>query len=231
MGSRPTTWIPSTAQSGCAGPRRRAPTGGSTPPASVFDLLLARAEEAGPGQPLFAPWRNRRRALRGACKRAGIAPVSPNDLRRTFATWQAEAGVPEAGAASLLGHSSSTMVRRVYSKVGTDAKRAAMAKLPPLTPADCDVDCDRREPEVGRVGRSGDEEPDPPDQETPQNIASCGEVVVPRDRIELPTRGFSIPVPMWPRPRNRRGKRVVAQRGAADMQRIRRTRRNAGRSA
>lgn len=87
------------------------------------------------GQPLFPRWLNVRRDLEAACKRAGIAKVSPNDLRRTFASWQAEAGVPEAVTASLTGHTSSQMVRRVYGRIGSDAKRDAMAKLPPLAPA------------------------------------------------------------------------------------------------
>lgn len=42
---------------------------------------------------MFTPWSNVRRDLHAACKRAGIAPCSPNDLRRTFADWLVEAGV------------------------------------------------------------------------------------------------------------------------------------------
>ena len=38
------------------------------------------------GDLVLAPWPNYRRDLRAACKRAGIAPVSANDLRRTFAS-------------------------------------------------------------------------------------------------------------------------------------------------
>jgi integrase len=36
---------------------------------------------------LFRRWTNVRRDLNEACERAGIAPCSPNDLRRTCATW------------------------------------------------------------------------------------------------------------------------------------------------
>jgi hypothetical protein len=34
---------------------------------------------------LFPPWRNVRRDPLVACAQAGIAPCSPNDLRRTYA--------------------------------------------------------------------------------------------------------------------------------------------------
>jgi integrase len=104
------------------------------PPAELFAMLLRRAENTPLGQPLFPRWLNVRRDMQAACKRAGVTPVSPNDLRRTFASWQAEAGVPEAVTASLMGHTSSLMVRRVYGRIGSDAKRDALAKLPPLAP-------------------------------------------------------------------------------------------------
>ena len=42
---------------------------------------------------LFRDWGNVRRDLEAACKRAGIAKVSPNDLRRTYATWLRQASV------------------------------------------------------------------------------------------------------------------------------------------
>jgi len=73
-----------------------------------------------------------RRDLAQACERAGIPKVTPNDLRRTFATWLAEAGVPELVTASLLGHTNSAMVRRVYACIGGEAKRSAVARLPAL---------------------------------------------------------------------------------------------------
>src|SRR5215813_3753697 len=38
-------------------------------------------------------WHNVRRDLTIACQRAGIRPVSPNDLRRTFASWLKQRGV------------------------------------------------------------------------------------------------------------------------------------------
>jgi integrase len=97
----------------------------------VRAVLKRRAKERDAG-PLFDVWGNARRDLAQACERAGIAPVSHNDLRRTFATWLAEAGVPEGVVASLMGHASSAMVRRVYTKIGRKAQKEAVAKLPSL---------------------------------------------------------------------------------------------------
>jgi len=160
------------------------------PPADLWAMLTERAEHTEPGEPLFPAWSNVRRGLQVACKHAGIDHVSPNDLRRTFATWQAEAGVPEAVTASLLGHTSSAMVRRVYAKIGTEAKREAMAKLPPLAPPPTVMlsvinESPKKSPQ--RQMRRGER------RDGTKKPAKKAGSVVPRDRIELPTRGFSIP--------------------------------------
>lgn len=59
---------------------------------------------AGTDGALFRPWGNVRRDILEACKRAKIAPCSPNDLRRTFSNWMVEAGVPLNHIAQLMGH-------------------------------------------------------------------------------------------------------------------------------
>jgi hypothetical protein len=74
----------------------------------------------GPGDPLFRPWLNVRRDLHEACERAGIPPVSPNDLRRTCATWLRAQGVPPHLIAPVMGHVDSRMVERVYGRLPTD---------------------------------------------------------------------------------------------------------------
>jgi integrase len=101
---------------------------------SLRSMLLARAKASAPGEQLFVRWTNIRRDLRAACKKVGIASVSTNDLRRTFASWLGEAGVPEMTVAQLMGHTTSQMVRRVYAKIGTQAKADAVALLPRLGP-------------------------------------------------------------------------------------------------
>lgn len=99
--------------------------------ADVLRILKRRAANT-PRGPLFPRWLNVRRDLHAACKRAQIAPVSPNDLRRTFATWHAESGTSELVVAPLMGHSSSAMVRRVYARIGSAAQVDAAARFPAL---------------------------------------------------------------------------------------------------
>jgi len=75
---------------------------------------------AGAGDPLFTPWLNVRRDLHQACERAKIPAVSPNDLRRTCATWLRAQGAPPHLIAPVLGHVDSRMVERVYGRLPTD---------------------------------------------------------------------------------------------------------------
>jgi integrase len=46
-----------------------------------------------------------RKGFEEACRRAGLAGVTPHDLRRTAATWADEAGIDPQRIARLLGHS------------------------------------------------------------------------------------------------------------------------------
>jgi integrase len=94
----------------------------------AFEVLARRAKER-PTGPLFEEWGKLHRDMRAACKRAGIDPVSPNDLRRTFASWLAQAGVPMLTTARLLGHSSTKMVEQVYAQLSRDVLRDAVATL------------------------------------------------------------------------------------------------------
>lgn len=77
---------------------------------------------------LFERWHAVRRDLALACKRAGIAPVTPNDLRRTCATWLRGSGVPPSTIAVVLGHRDSRMVERVYGRLPVDALRRELAE-------------------------------------------------------------------------------------------------------
>jgi len=70
-------------------------------------------------------------SLRRACKRAGIEPVSTNDLRRTFVSWCCRYGVSEMEVQKFVGHSpASKLVRRVYGQLAPEAGRAAVARFP-----------------------------------------------------------------------------------------------------
>lgn len=83
----------------------------------LLGRALSGAEDAGQ---LFRPWSNVRHDLARACVRAGIAPVTPNDLRRTCSTWLRGAGVPPDLVGAFLGHADSRMVERVYGRLPTD---------------------------------------------------------------------------------------------------------------
>lgn len=54
--------------------------------------------------PVIEPWQNDKADLRRACERAGVPRVTPNDLRRTFATWLKQSDVDSAVVAAMMGH-------------------------------------------------------------------------------------------------------------------------------
>ena len=99
------------------------------PPALIAEMR-ARASRTGP---VVRPWAgNVNRDLRRACARVGIPRCSPNDLRRTFASWLVQAGVSSYQVAKLLGHTTSRMVEKVYGHLTDASARAAVATLPTL---------------------------------------------------------------------------------------------------
>ena len=73
---------------------------------------------------------NVRRALEKACAKAKIEPVTPNDLRRTFASYLKQAGRDSLAVGKLLGHTSSRMVELVYGHLDQRSLRHAMEALP-----------------------------------------------------------------------------------------------------
>ncbi len=86
-------------------------------------------------------WRNVRRDLRAAVVRLNkaakrgqqtIPVVSPNDLRRTFASWLKQRGVDSLTVARMLGHESTRMVELVYGKLDDATYEQAMRKMPRL---------------------------------------------------------------------------------------------------
>jgi integrase len=77
----------------------------------------------------FPEWGKVTRDLAAACKRVGMAPVTPNDLRRTFASWLCQAGVPERVCAELMGHKSTVMVRAVYGHLDRVSMASAVARI------------------------------------------------------------------------------------------------------
>lgn len=62
---------------------------------------------------------------------AGAIPyVSPNDLRRTFASWLIQEGAPPLTVAALMGHTTTRMIEKVYGKLSAANLDAAMALMP-----------------------------------------------------------------------------------------------------
>jgi len=162
------------------GSRRAVPIVGWARP--LLEHAVRYAE--GQGGRLFRPWGNVRRDLHEACERAGITPVSPNDLRRTCATWLRQGGVEPHLIAAMLGHTDSRMVERVYGRLPVESLgRALRERLgePERLPEDCSVFATDAGDSEGSVGPGGQ----------PREPFFAG-FSVPRDGIEPPTRGFSI---------------------------------------
>jgi hypothetical protein len=81
----------------------------------------------GTGGLFFRRWSNVRRDLIEACVRAGIPPCSPNELRRTCATWLRAAGAPPDLIAPVMGHADTRMVERVYGRLSPSDLRGRLA--------------------------------------------------------------------------------------------------------
>lgn len=79
----------------------------------LFERALKHASKTGR---LFSAWGNIRRDILVACKKVGILPFCPTDLRRTFAQWLVQAGVPYELAYPLMGHADDRMLKKVYGK-------------------------------------------------------------------------------------------------------------------
>jgi integrase len=129
---------------------------------------------------MFWPWFSVRRDLHEACARAKIPPCSPNDLRRTTATWLRAAGVPSDLVAAVLGHADSRMVERVYGKLPLEILRARLEQS-------LGVDCNAGG--TASVDSAGFNAPPGLPSGIPALVDSL--VSVPRGGIEPPTRGFS----------------------------------------
>ena len=114
-------------------------------------LLVAARKRAkpAPADRVVSRWPNVRRDLAAAIERINkvdaaraakrkrkpptpLKPVTPNDLRRTFASWLKQQGVDSFQVARLLGHTSSKMVELVYGRLADETYIAAVAALPRL---------------------------------------------------------------------------------------------------
>jgi len=94
-------------------------------PRLISELVPRRA--AGP---IVERWGNVRRDLALACEAASVPRVTPNDLRRTFASWLVQARESNFVVSRLLGHSTTKMVDLVYGQLSSETLRDAIHKLP-----------------------------------------------------------------------------------------------------
>jgi integrase len=81
------------------------------------------------GKYLVTPWTNMKRDMANPCKRAGVKPFIWKDIRRTFCSRCAQAGVPEYWVVKLMGHSDSKMIRRVYARLSPATYAEAIKRL------------------------------------------------------------------------------------------------------
>jgi integrase len=104
------------------------------PPAAVAILRgLPRAAESDyvfpspanhtkPRDGIKAPWQRIRKA-------AGLPDVTIHDLRRTCGSLMAQRGVPVQHIGDVLGHARNEAVTRIYSRLSSDTRRAALGTL------------------------------------------------------------------------------------------------------
>jgi len=158
---------------------------------SLLEYALANGQ--GAGGLLFRPWTNVRRDLHAACSAVKIRPCSPNDLRRTCATWLRAAGASPDLIAPVMGHADTRMVERVYGRLPLEDLRRRLAQA---IGADCIAGASVRAGNTGQDCITGAS--DPVENGGPGgSIGSPGPVfsqsLVPGGGIEPPTRGFSVP--------------------------------------
>jgi hypothetical protein len=120
---------------------------------------------------LFAPWANAVRDLKLACDALGIPRCSPNDFRRTYATWMGLYGVRDELIQRCLGQAPTSVLDRHYRKYTDD-------DLLRLVEEEYRAGVSRRAADKGTAPS-----PNPPTRGPS----------VHGDGIEPPTRGFSIP--------------------------------------
>lgn len=118
--------------------------------ATAVEIFRRKMEGKPRGLPIFEPWdkvdrdlklawRRARRSLIENAKRRGEdleaalpLSISCNDLRRTFCSLMASAGVPMQHCAKLMGHTSLDMVMEVYGRLTPESLESAVDALPTL---------------------------------------------------------------------------------------------------
>jgi integrase len=172
-----------------------------------FAALLAKARgEHGDDEPVVARWSNARRDLAAACKKAGIRHVRPYDLRHTYASWALQGGAPDSHVAKALGHTTTTMVHRVYGHLRPEHLSSVITALPEVQgpeledePAQSGVESGANGPGVAQYlpqnrAKTGQNEANTYKNKNPgevKNLPGSLSFSVPGRGFEPRTRGFS----------------------------------------
>lgn len=91
---------------------------GRVPITRLTEALLRFALERAPGKTLlFRPWGKLHRDLAAACKRAELPRWSPNDFRRAFGRWHAQAGIPIQLVSKMLRHKTDKLAQTTYANL------------------------------------------------------------------------------------------------------------------
>lgn len=152
--------------------------------ARVFRAKFER-EEMTPTQKLVKPWPARVRTLPAVCERLGLPRITATAARHTGISWAIrKLGITPAVMA-WSGHASPKMIATVYGHALTADLADVASALDSICRArrsNAPTKKTRPQPELAGTGRGLTTKP---------GVAAPGQVVVPRDRIELSTHGFS----------------------------------------
>jgi integrase len=152
--------------------------------------LVERAFADGDGAAplLLRPWSNNRRDLHDAARKASVEPFSLHSLRHSFATWHLAAGASFDDVARAMGHAGTAMLHRVYGHLGAEELRARLAgAIESTTPGEAS----RYLP--GDAAHGAHRAHSAHTGELHESRRKQRVSRVPRDGIEPPTRGFSVP--------------------------------------
>ena len=100
----------------------------------TWDFVVFALQHAHGKYPLFRRWGkgNYWRDIQAACVRAGIAPLSPNDLRRSFGSWHRKAILDGGGGKESAAEQVSILLRHATDKLAqTTYARISGAELGP----------------------------------------------------------------------------------------------------
>lgn len=158
---------------------------------------------AGEKGALFCGWQNVRRDLHAACERVRISPCSPNDLRRTFATWMRGEEVSLELISPVMGHVDTRMMERVYGRL-TPAMLATriQAAARKVGQAEDSVNSPSKPVETMALGATGGRgEGVGHKSKNPASAkAETGFFEAPAVGLEPTTRGLTVLAYLWPNP-------------------------------